>query len=265
MFLFLIKAKNILLDIFFPPVCFACQKHLAERTNADSPAKISNENSGEEAQNNFLCEECLLSIKLNNSLFCPVCRARIPEFEKICHFNSKYLLAAATNYNDPVIQNLIHYFKYKGFENIAPFLSEVLIKYTESVIRNLKPARPAGGLEIRNFLIIPIPLHPSRQRERGFNQSELLAKNIAVYYSIPLINNLKRIRKNEHQVSLKDYGKRIKNIAGCFSIKNPEEIAGKNIILIDDVFTSGATMNEAVEILKSAGARKIIALVLAKA
>ncbi|MDP3014862.1 MAG: phosphoribosyltransferase family protein [bacterium] len=292
MSLFLIKLKNIVLDILFPPICVNCHKTL---TNAENDADL---------RGKFICEQCLNLIKLNNTLFCPICRARLAENKKICS-HSYYLLAAAGNYDDPVLQNLIHYFKYKSFENLAPILGKILIKYLsnlsftinqqgqkaifrrealgalpslvserskESAERERRRAATAGVAAtpvlierwLSGYLIVPIPLHPGRERERGFNQAKLLAEITARHFNLPLIDGLKRIKNNKPQAKLKDFEKRIKNISGCFEIKNPNFIKGKNIILVDDVFTSGATINEAVRILKKNCAGKIIAMVIAK-
>ena len=257
MFPYLIKAKDAVLDILFPPICLNCQKPIDDR-------------------NKLICEKCLSLIRLNNTLFCPVCRARLAENKKICHYDSQYLLAAAGNYDDPVLQNLIRYFKYKYLKGLAPILGEIAVNY----IRNLK-------LEIRNFAVVPIPLHPAKERQRGFNQSKLIAEFLSKKLNLELIEPLKRIKNTEPQAKLKDQDKRNENILGCFEI-NPHtkrewsplakdnfysrsgvgvknSIKGKNILLIDDVFTSGATINEAVKILKINGTSKIIALVIAKA
>lgn len=131
-------------------------------------------------------------------------------------------------------------------------------------------ARYLKSLEInhwsfKNFIIIPIPLHSGRKRQRGFNQAELLGQFIAKDMNLEFCDTLKRIKNNKPQAKMKNHEERAKNIAGCFKIKNPEIVRGKNILLIDDVYTSGATMNEAAKILKENGARKIIAVVLAKA
>lgn len=247
MFPFLIKTKEIVFDILFPTICLNCHKTL---TNAENDADL---------RGKFICEQCLNLIKLNNALFCPVCRARLAENKKICHHkkSSYHFLAAAGNYDDPVLQNLIHYFKYKKFENLAPILGKILIKYLSNLSLSM--------VKSQKSVVVPIPLHPGRERERGFNQAKLLAEITARHFNLPLVDGLKRIKNNEPQVKMKNFEKRIKNISGCFAIKNPETIQGKNIILIDDVFTSGATMNEAVKILKKNNAGKIIALVLAKA
>ncbi len=241
MFSFLSKVKNTILDILFPPICLNCQKHL-------------------DAKNKLICEECLALIKINNALFCPICRLRLAENKQICHhkFSYNYILAAAGNYDDSILQNLIHYFKYKSCKNLAPILGEILIKYLNSVNLNFN---------FSNFIVVPIPLHPKRERERGFNQSKLIAEIMANYLNLPLIDGLKRIKNNDPHAKIKGAEKRNKNIAGCFEIKNPEiiMIEDKNIILIDDVFTSGATINESVKILKIGGVKKIITLVIAKA
>lgn len=245
MFSFLIKAKNVILDILFPPICLNCQKPIDDR-------------------NKLICEKCLSLIKLNNTFFCPVCRARLPENKKICHYDSHYLLAAAGNYDDSVLRNLIHCFKYKNFKSLAPILGGLNLKYVEILNLNLK-----------SFVIVPIPLHPKKERQRGFNQAKLIAEFLSKKLNLELIEPLKRVKNTEPQVKLKDQNERIKNISGCFEI-NPHtnfrygmgvknSIKGKNILLIDDVFTSGATVNEAVRVLKQNGARKITVLVLAKA
>lgn len=247
---FLIKAKNVFLDILFPPTCVNCRKYINRSKNT---------NSSESTNNNFLCAHCYSSINLNTSLFCPVCRLRLAENKKICNHSKKiqpyfYLLAAAGNYDDQVLRNLIHGLKYQYLKNSVPLLSKILLKY----IRNLK-------LELRNFAIVPIPLHPAKKRNRGFNQSKLIAEFVATQLNLPLIEMLKRTKNNKPQVGLKGNEERIENVKNCFAIQNPKLIEKKNILLIDDVFTSGATMNEAVKILKQNGTRRIIALVLARA
>ena len=113
---------------------------------------------------------------------------------------------------------------------------------------------------------MPIPLHKNRERERGFNQSEAIAKIIASELNLQLKKDLLvRAKETKIQAELKDWNQRKNNLAGAFQIPQPEGIKGKNIILVDDVYTSGATINEAVKTLKENGAKKIIALVIAKA
>ncbi len=238
MFPLFTKIKNLILDILFPPICLNCQKTLEDK-------------------NRLICQPCLSLVKLNNTLFCPVCRARLAENKKICHYDSPYLLAAAGNYDDPVLQNLIHCFKYKYFKNLAPILAEVLVKYLSNLSLSM--------VKNQKSVVVSIPLHSRRERQRGFNQAKLIAEIVARRFNLALVDALKRVKDTKSQAKMKETEKRIENVSGCFTIKNPEMIQGKNIILIDDVFTSGATMNEAVRILKANGAKRIIALVIAKA
>lgn len=232
------KAKEAVLDILFPRVCLNCEKPL-------------------DGKNEFICNACFSSIKINSAFFCPICRGRLPGMEKTCHPKSSFILAPAGEYNDPVLQNMIQSFKYKGIENFAPVLGELLIRHVKNC-----------GLQIpqlSNYLITYVPLHKSRERQRGFNQARLLAEYIAKHFNLPLVESLERKKKTEPQAKMKNKEERLKNISGCFKIKNPESIKKKNAILIDDVFTTGDTINEAVKILKENGAEKIIALVVAKA
>jgi len=113
-------------------------------------------------------------------------------------------------------------------------------------------------------LIIPVPLHTQRLREREFNQSLLLADRIARHGKIPLsYSNLIRLTATPAQTTLarKD---RLRNLRGAFSVRIPEALAGKRILLIDDVFTTGTTVNECAQVLRRAGSGDVFALTLAR-
>ena len=119
-------------------------------------------------------------------------------------------------------------------------------------------------------LLIPIPLSNKRHRERGYNQSELICKEIIKINNLrhgvdmKLENNiLIKPKETEHQARIHNRSERLKNIIGSFAIKNAELIKNKNIILIDDITTTGATLAEAKKILKQNGARKVIAFTIA--
>jgi ComF family protein len=130
---------------------------------------------------------------------------------------------------------------------------------------------------LENFVdpvLIPIPLSPKRLHERGFNQSQLICEEIIKLNTRQ--QNLKiklekdiliKPKDTEHQAQIKDRRARLKNISGSFAIRNTKEnlekLKGKNIILIDDILTTGATLTEARKILKQAGTRKIIAFTVA--
>lgn len=234
----IIKIKKIILDILFPPLCLGCKKLL----------------KSDEEKHDFICNECQLDIVIHNSFFCPKCKARVPDTSKICHKNSGYLLAATTDYQNQAIKNLIWSFKYQGWQNISNFLKCLIEKYLDKLQFNFK-----------NYVLVPIPLHKYRQKERGFNQSEIIAKNVAEKLNLKIILNcLVRTQDTKSQAETKNIKQREENIKNCFIIENPSLIEKKNIILVDDVHTSGSTISEAARQLRSAGAHKIIAFVIAK-
>lgn len=120
------------------------------------------------------------------------------------------------------------------------------------------------GLDIQQFdYMMPVPLHPTRYRERGFNQSELLAAGISQHFLIPLLNDhLIKIRPTPNQ-SLSQRKDRFTNLKGAFRIQPSKKIYGKNILLVDDLITTGMTASETALTLKNAGANKVAILTLA--
>ncbi len=235
---FIYKLKNIFFDILFPSICLNCKINLTI-----------------DEKNKKVCEKCIDSIIIYSSFFCPKCKNRVPTQEKTCHKEIKFLLAPVTDYQNPVIKNIIRFFKYKKWKSLMVIITPLINNYLDNLSQDLK-----------SFIIIPIPLHKDRFKERGFNQSEYIAKVISEKTKAEInTGNLKRIKATKTQADSKNLEERVKNIKNCFALENPEEIKNKNILLVDDVFTSGSTMTEAVKILKQSGAKKIIAFVLAKA
>ncbi|MBU1178791.1 ComF family protein [Patescibacteria group bacterium] len=185
-------------------------------------------------------------------LLCQKCAAKLPypETEK----NEPDIFGAAS-YESPVIKKLIKALKYKKAGRAAKPLAELLSSRLS----------PMFEVELRTLVIIPIPLSPKRLRERGFNQAELIARHLSEIMSVKILTNV--LYKNRHtvsQVEIKDRQKRLKNLEGTFSVKNAELIKDKEIFVLDDVSTTGATINEARRALKKAGAKKVIGLVAAR-
>ena len=170
----------------------------------------------------------------------------------ICCNNLINKIIVAVEYKDPIIRKIIKNFKYKYIKELKIPLSKFLIASLENIEKPI------------DYIIIPIPLHKKRQRQRGFNQSELLAQEISKHFNIPIYNVLKRNINTQAQANIKDTEKRKENIKDAFEIQNKELIKNKNIILIDDVATTGATLLEASKILKQNQANKIYGLVVAK-
>jgi len=227
------KAWNKILDAIFPPKCVNCQ------------CSINN-------QKEFLCPQCFDLIKLNSSLYCPVCMSRLGERSNTCH-RSPYILAPSTFFMPP-IPALIHHFKYSLLEDINTLLSAFLIAYLKKI-----------DIPLEKYEITFIPLHRSKERSRGFNQSRLLANSIASYFSIQTKDCFVRIQNTPSQTTQEGFFKRFINVKECFKVISPDSIKGKNFIIVDDVSTSGATLVSASLELKKCGAKKIIGLVVAKA
>ncbi len=224
-----------LFNIIFPMVCLGCKKYVAGGT--------------------VICSDCFQKISRNQKLFCGKCRARLPDGKKICHSDFPYLLGAVGSYGDEILQNLIHALKFNYVKLAASPLGKLLIDYVTGL--NLEPEK---------FIVLPIPLSKQRLRKRGFNQAELIAKIFAEHFELPILSGaLERTKHTKPQSETKGLSERNENVSGCFIVTRPESIAGKNILLIDDVITSGATLLAAATVLKNAGARKIIALAMAKA
>jgi competence protein ComFC len=221
-------------DLLFPPTCLGCSLDL---------------NDG------ILCYECQKNIELFNTLFCGSCSARLPELKKICHNDAPYILGAAARYDDSLVQNLIHTLKFNGVRAAAKPLGILLIDYVSNL-----------GIDLKKFIVIPVPLSIRRHRGRGFNQSHLIAEYFAHYFCLPLKKDLLvRILHNKPQSETDDVFERRENIHGCFSLARVLTAENKNIILVDDVTTSGTTFNEAARILKAGGAKKIFAFAVARA
>lgn len=226
------NAGKFFLDLIFPSRCLPCRA-LTEPGQA-------------------LCRDCSQKIKIHRTLFCGKCGARLPRDKKICHKDFPFLLAAAADYKDPQIRALIHGLKFRSVRDAALPMGELLVRYLEAI-----------AFPINEYSLVPIPLGARRRRERGFNQAELIAEAVAKRFGAPLLTDvLRRVKETKPQSELEDLEGRRQNVAGCFSVLRLPE---KQPLLIDDVTTSGATFREAAEALKSAGARRIVALAVAKA
>ena len=152
---------------------------------------------------------------------------------------------------DDHYQVLIHNFKYKRKTSLGKRLG---LRLGENLCSDQR--------FLDSDLLMPVPLHPARKRERGFNQSEILAEMVSERINVPLAKGiLRRIKNTKDQTNLSAEQRR-ENVAGAFSVSHPERISGKRIILVDDVITTGATLKECAKVLKEAGAKRIVAATL---
>jgi len=152
---------------------------------------------------------------------------------------------------DGVTRQAIHQLKYSSLKAISHCLAELLANYLES--------NPLPG-----EVLVPVPLHPKRLRERGYNQSKLLAWKLGELINVPVIEDcLIRVKEAKPQVKAANLDERQRNVIDAFSCRNAR-VSGKQVILIDDVCTSGATLESCAQALKSKGAISVWGLTLAR-
>jgi ComF family protein len=223
-----------LFDFLFPPICLGCDK---------------------EIDKGLICNQCINQIYTSALGVCARCGYPLKHNESCKHCRTNVILPrtrALGGYTEP-FSPLIHALKYQGKKSLA----EIFGRGLTGLLNSDPILKQADG-------IIPIPLHPSRQRERGYNQTELLAKEISSQIGIPIMSALKRKKNTKSQTTL-DGVKRQKNMLDAFAVKDNSTILNKKVILIDDVITSGATINSAAQALLNGGAKEVYGLVIARA
>lgn len=200
---------------------------------------------------NILFPKSCFICKSKNYIICPNCLSNFSlNVDQPYSYISSYF-----SYKDNNIRKIIHSIKYYHRKDLI----EPLVKTTLSKSLNLEP---------ENYILIPIPIHWWRKLLRGYNQSELITKQYSKLTNIPYKTNiLHRSKLTKRQVKSKNKNERIKNQINSFYIKTNdnllENIKNKNIILIDDVTTTGSTINEARNILMKNGFKNVTAITLA--
>ncbi len=197
-----------------------------------------------------------ISCGIDHEVLCDTCLFSIP-----MDTYSEKNMHAVFSYNEPVIRRSLHSLKYKNNTALAKRLA---IPLHDKILQELIHQEKFNGFT--KPLIIPIPLHKKRKRQRGYNQTEILCNELSLIDNSFYRTENHVLYKHKHtpsQTEILNRKKRLKNIQNCFSAKNPEKIQGRNIILIDDITTTGATFNEASRVLKKAGAKRVICFAVA--
>ena len=218
--------KGFIFDLLFPKFCLSCQR-----------------------EGNYLCEDCQSTLGVLNT------HQKHQTHSPAGGLKDLYF---AIDYQQPLIKNLIKLFKYQ------PFVKELGKPLTSLIITHFQLIEKSTA-DFVNFILVPVPLERKKLKWRGFNQAEEIGKELAKFFGISLLNNvLAKIKETPAQVELSEE-ERKENIRNAFSIKNGGQILGKKILLVDDVYTTGATMEECARVLKKAGAKEVIGIVIARA
>ena len=242
-----IRLKDIwetAVNLLYPPHCLGCESSLHRQVDQ------------------YLCGGCRKGITYVQSPRCPRCGAGLGPYsqspEKGCVYCKTVRLrfdgAFSAVYFQGAVKELIHHFKYRKKEYLAGPLTTLVYKALDIGVPF--PENP--------HWIIPVPLHWRRKVQRGFNQAELLARYIGKYLGVEVLpSNLSRVRDTHSQTSL-GTSQREENVRGAFEVRTPARINGKNVLLVDDVLTTGLTASECARVLKGAGARMVYVLTVAR-
>ena len=243
------KLFKSLLDIIYPPRCLICKVFAwDDRIDIDG-VKVS------------ICKGCYANFQPVSSPLCPICgRPFMSGIDKDhiceeCLRKRPYYDAAAAPYlYEGAVRTAIYQFKYGCKRTMGDALGPLLARFAKTWTH-----------QANDFLTVPVPLHAKRLRNRGFNQSLLLSAHVARRLQSDLdFLSLKRIKYTLPQTGLKRDERR-KNVWRAFQVVQPAVFKKRDILLVDDVATTGNTLNECARVLKRAGGRKVFCLVLARA
>lgn len=224
------------MDVLFPKSCLNCQR-----------------------EGSYLCQDCQSLLDILESSFC-LCKkpSRLPMAGKCRSCADKHLdgLYFAVRYGNNLVKKIIHRFKYEPYaKDLASPLAFLIITHF-----NLMQKSFDGD----NCILLPIPLSKRKLRQRGYNQSEEIARVLSENLKIPLMQNcLFKNKETPSQMTL-SREEREKNIKGAFSVNPSARLRARKILLVDDVYTTGATMEEAAKILKKAGAKEVWGISVAR-
>jgi competence protein ComFC len=227
----IVGLKRVVLDLLFPRWCIGCGR-----------------------EGDYICDTCRQDLPLLLPPVCPVC-GRPQSQGSICR-DCREMPMAIDGIRSPfvfdgVIRRAIHELKYSNLRGLAPLMAGLLHDY---LVKNPLPAD----------VLVPVPLHRKRQRERGYNQAALLAKELGRHSGLPVVLiGLVRHRYAVPQARSLGLSERYNNVAGAFNCPD-ERFQGKRVLLIDDVSTSGATLDACAKALKVAGVVQVWGLVMAR-
>jgi ComF family protein len=230
----MIKILKALIDIFFPPECVICSK----------------------LNENFLCNDCINDISVIGNHVCQFCgKPTIRSVDRCleCKDEKLYFTKARSfGIYEGVLKDVIAEYKYKNVRALTKLLAQLLYMTLQKYYKDIS----FDSIEY-------IPMNKRSKSFRGFNQSELLAKRLGKITKLPVNGFLIKTKNTEKQMSL-SLSERRKNLIGAFGFKTSKENCRGNILLIDDVYTTGYTVSECSKVLLNNGAKNVYVLTLAR-
>ena len=217
--------------------CLACRREIPDGTKF-SLCKNCLDNL--EEIKGKMCEKCGEELQGDNK-FCDTCKSVEYNFDKSRSF-AKY---------EEVASKIVKRFKYNGKLYYGEYIAQ-LMSTKDECFENID-------------MIVFVPIGDKRKRERGFNQAEVIAENLSKIKNLPFCDCLEKVGNEKHQAGLSK-NERQKNLSGTIKLKDEakKEIKGKNVLIIDDVFTTGATLSECAKILKTAKPKSVFCYTFAK-
>jgi ComF family protein len=247
-------AADSLFTLLFPAVCKICEQPIEVITAVPVCPDCVNAPKAYSGPECAWCGRFLATeTALHGTLHCGVCRRF--KADRAAAQNETFAFEQARSFasHEGTLRALVQRLKCDGYRPLAKPLGRCL-------------ARAAERLSEQSFdLIVPVPLHRKRERQRGFNQAELLAAELARLRHIPLgARDCMRVRDTPPQTGLRRAERR-KNVAGAFDVPSPQRVEGKRVLLIDDVLTTGATASSCAQALRQAGAAGVWVATVARA
>lgn len=228
-----------IIDVILPPRCLSCGKILAD--------------------SNGLCEQCFDKIKFISAPYCLKCGHPLPSGQSskscpLCVSDNKnpFRMQRSRVYYDDASRSLIVSFKFYDKTENAEFFARWLLTAGHDIWQQ--------GADI----LVPVPVHASRLRERKFNQSALLCRELSKLTQIPTdYTILQKCKKTKPQIECSGVA-RTRNVKNAFCVSDSERLKNKRIVLIDDVMTTGSTLRECAKVLLKSGAKSVDALTVAR-
>lgn len=229
------------LDFLFPPLCHVCRSFIPDAGELHICSRCRERLPLVKPPLCTLCGIPFIGAGANH--LCGECQIHPPHYER----------AMAHLLYEESARDLIHHFKYSHKTHLRRPLALLALEGLSEFITGQAPD-----------IIIPVPLHRSRLRSRGFNQAVLLGELFSSRLSVPMLaDGLTRTRQTEPQIDLSAEDRK-NNVKGAFAVKKMGDISEKRILLLDDVMTTGSTVNECAKVLKKAGAASVVVVTVAR-